>query len=116
METTTIVAFIREEACNRRLEIPIFAKEDPFGWLARAERYFLINGITDKDKSSLLWCVWREQPWVGFNGVRVVASSMNGQSLKWACWIVQTKSHEISTRIVVIVAATGNSGRIPGNF
>ena len=58
VETTTTVASIREQVCNWRLEISIFAGEDPFGWLARTERYFLINGITNKDKiQSVMVCL-----------------------------------------------------------
>ena len=70
VETTTIVTLVREEICNRRLKILIFIGEDPFSWLAKAKRYFLINGITDKEKvqsvmvclegASLGWLQWRE--------------------------------------------------------
>ena len=70
VETTATITPLREEVCNRRLEIPVSTGEDPFGWLARAGRYFLINGITDKEKTqsamvclegvALGWLQWRE--------------------------------------------------------
>ena len=50
VETTATTTPLREEVCNRQLELSIFSGEDLFGWLARAKRYFLINGITDKEK------------------------------------------------------------------
>lgn len=40
----------RDGGKNRRLELPVFAGEDPSGWLFRVERYFLVNTIVDQEK------------------------------------------------------------------
>ncbi|KAF3623546.1 putative upstream activation factor subunit spp27-like isoform X2 [Capsicum annuum] len=40
----------REETRPRRLELPLFSSDNPYGWLNRAERYFHFNGIDDKEK------------------------------------------------------------------
>ncbi|CAM8929105.1 unnamed protein product [Rhodiola kirilowii] len=55
---------------HRKLELPIFQGDDIHGWLHRAERYFLINGLTDYEKldaasicfegKALHWHQWRE--------------------------------------------------------
>lgn len=41
----------RDEIHPRRLELPLFSGDNPYGWLNRAEHYFHFNGIDDKDKS-----------------------------------------------------------------
>jgi len=38
----------RDETRPRRLELPLFSGDNPYGWLNRAERYFHFNGIDDK--------------------------------------------------------------------
>lgn len=35
---------------ERRLEVPYFSDDDPYGWIYRAERYFEINRIPDEEK------------------------------------------------------------------
>ncbi|PHU30335.1 hypothetical protein BC332_02428 [Capsicum chinense] len=40
----------REETRPRRLELPLFSSDNPYGWLNRAERYFHFNGIDDQEK------------------------------------------------------------------
>lgn len=34
----------------RKLEIPLFAGENPIGWLFKIERYFAVNAINDSEK------------------------------------------------------------------
>ncbi|KAK9028762.1 hypothetical protein V6N11_025909 [Hibiscus sabdariffa] len=60
----------RDENRPRRLELPVFTGENPYRWLNRAERYFHLNGIGEKDKleataicldsKALNWFQWWE--------------------------------------------------------
>uniref|UniRef100_A0A1S8ADV7 Aminoacyl-tRNA ligase n=1 Tax=Citrus limon TaxID=2708 RepID=A0A1S8ADV7_CITLI len=55
----------------RKLKMPIFEGEDAYGWVYRAERYFAINGLSEREKlmaaalclegKALAWFQWREQ-------------------------------------------------------
>ncbi|XP_024028604.1 uncharacterized protein LOC112093764 [Morus notabilis] len=40
----------RNDHRGRRLELPIFQGDDPYGWMFRAERYFAINGVEEGEK------------------------------------------------------------------
>ncbi|XP_024018362.1 uncharacterized protein LOC112090683 [Morus notabilis] len=40
----------RQEHRGRRLELPIFQGDDPYGWVFRAERYFAINGVDGEER------------------------------------------------------------------
>lgn len=53
----------------RHLEVPYFTKEDPCGWIYRAERYFEINQIPKEEK--------------------VLAASIcfEGKALNWFQWL-----------------------------
>ena len=54
----------------RKLEIPIFVREDAFGWTNKVERYFEIKGVEEEDRihaamvamegKALTWHQWRE--------------------------------------------------------
>jgi len=35
---------------GKRLELPLFEGDDPFGWLFRADHYFAVNGIAEGEK------------------------------------------------------------------
>nr|KYP31955.1 hypothetical protein KK1_047478 [Cajanus cajan] len=65
----------------RKLEIPIFAGEDAFGWTQKLERYFNLKGVTDEERMqatmvalegrALSWFQWWERcnptpTWEGF--------------------------------------------------
>ena len=53
-----------------KLDMPLFSGEDPIGWIFRAERYFKVNRVTEKEKldaavlcfenRALNWFQWRE--------------------------------------------------------
>ncbi|XP_009797900.1 uncharacterized protein [Nicotiana sylvestris] len=58
----------RDETRPRRLELPLFSGDNPYGWLNRAERYFHFNGIDDKDK------------------LEVAAVCLEGRALNWFQW------------------------------
>ncbi|KAL5563463.1 hypothetical protein UlMin_033210 [Ulmus minor] len=52
---------------GKRLELPLFEGDDPFGWLFRVERNFAVNGMPDGDKvydvsvdSQIPFQSWRE--------------------------------------------------------
>ena len=55
---------------GRKLELPIFAREDTYGWIVRVKRYFHITGGDDEDKldlalmamegEALVWFEWWE--------------------------------------------------------
>lgn len=49
----------------RKLEIPVFSGENPDGWLYHAERYFEVNGLTEKEK------------------LNVVGINLDGEALSW---------------------------------
>ncbi|XP_073220670.1 uncharacterized protein [Cicer arietinum] len=70
----------------RKLEIPIFAGDDAFGWTHRLERYFLLKEVTEEEKmqatvmalegKALSWYHWWEKcnpnsNWEGFKIVVV---------------------------------------------
>lgn len=40
----------RDETRPRRLELPLFFSDNPYGWLNRAKHCFHFDGIDDKDK------------------------------------------------------------------
>lgn len=52
----------------RKLEMLIFSGEDPDGWLFQAERYFDVNGLSEKEK-------------LGAVGV-----SLDAEALSWLQW------------------------------
>ena len=53
---------------GRRLELPIFAGDDAYGWVIRVELYFQINGVEGKlelalvakEGEALIWYEWWE--------------------------------------------------------
>jgi len=61
----------RPELRGRRLEMPLFDGCDPDGWIFRAERYFLVNGLMEMEKvdtaivylegPALSWFQWEEK-------------------------------------------------------
>ena len=53
----------------RKLKMPIFEGEDAYGWVYRVERYFTINGLSEREKLMRQHYVWREWPLSGFNSV-----------------------------------------------
>ena len=58
-----------QEHRGRRLELPIFQGDDPYGWVFRAERYFAINGVDGEDR------------------VMAAAVCMEGRALGWFQWL-----------------------------
>ncbi|MCH81181.1 enzymatic polyprotein [Trifolium medium] len=42
----------RREDRMRRLEVPYFSGDDPYGWIYRAERYFEMNRIPEEEKDT----------------------------------------------------------------
>nr|XP_016495663.1 PREDICTED: uncharacterized protein LOC107814725 isoform X3 [Nicotiana tabacum] len=58
----------RDETRPRRLELPLFSGDNPYGWLNRAECYFHFNGIDDKDK------------------LEAAAVCLEGRALNWFQW------------------------------
>ncbi|XP_054795227.1 uncharacterized protein LOC129300675 [Prosopis cineraria] len=53
-----------------RLEFPIFSGEDdPYGWILKAERYFMLYGIEDREK------------------VACATLNMEGKALNWFLWV-----------------------------
>ncbi|XP_025981686.1 uncharacterized protein [Glycine max] len=52
----------------RRLEIPIFAGEDVFGWMHRLERYFLLKNVTEDEK------------------MQATVMALEGKALSWYQW------------------------------
>ncbi|CAM8923795.1 unnamed protein product [Rhodiola kirilowii] len=68
---------------HRRLELPVFQGEDVRGWLHRAERYFLVNDLTNLEKldaailcmegKALHWTQWKEerQPFYGWDEFKI---------------------------------------------
>ncbi|KAL5565182.1 hypothetical protein UlMin_028346 [Ulmus minor] len=54
---------------GKRLELPLFEGENPFGWLFRAKRYFAVNGIAEGEK------------------VFAASVCLEGQALNWFQWI-----------------------------
>lgn len=47
-DATTQETLASEETNRfRRLELPIFSRDDTMGWVFRVERYFRINGISE---------------------------------------------------------------------
>ncbi|XP_024024262.1 uncharacterized protein LOC112092399 [Morus notabilis] len=67
---------------GRKLELPIFSGEDPYGWLFRAERYFAVNEVDEEEKvlaasicmqgRALGWFQWVEaqEPFMGWRDLR----------------------------------------------
>lgn len=43
----------KPESRLKRLGFPVFEKEDPMGWLCKAERYFWLNEIPNEEKVSM---------------------------------------------------------------
>lgn len=35
---------------KRRLELPVFTREDAYGWIIRVERYIWLNGVREEEK------------------------------------------------------------------
>ncbi|KAK8559995.1 hypothetical protein V6N12_012804 [Hibiscus sabdariffa] len=58
----------RDETRPRRLELPIFSGDNPYGWLNRAKRYFHFNGIGDEDT------------------LEAAAVCLDGKALNWFQW------------------------------
>lgn len=54
---------------GKKLELPLFHGENPYGWVFRAERYFAMNDIEDEE--------------------RILAASvcMEGRALGWFQWV-----------------------------
>ena len=50
---------------GQKLELPLFSEEDAYGWLARVERFFSINGVED------------------YNTMDLVLVAMEGEALIW---------------------------------
>ncbi|XP_024017591.1 uncharacterized protein LOC112090471 [Morus notabilis] len=58
---------------TRRVEMPVFDGENPDGWIFRAERYFSLNRLTDREKldvavvslegEALAWFQWEDRRW-----------------------------------------------------
>lgn len=71
-----------EPTKHRKLELPIFSREDPMGWIFRVERYFSLNKIPEGEKmeavtvclegKALHWFQWREmrKPWDGWENFK----------------------------------------------
>ncbi|EXB38291.1 hypothetical protein L484_013924 [Morus notabilis] len=59
---------IRAELCTRRVEMPVFDGENPDGWSIRAERYFAMNKMTEREK------------------LDVAVVSLEGEALAWFQW------------------------------
>ncbi|XP_031283145.1 uncharacterized protein LOC116141808 [Pistacia vera] len=59
----------RSEMTGRKLEMPIFFGEDPYGWIFRVERYFHLNGITEEGK------------------LTATAVCMEGEAINWFQWM-----------------------------
>lgn len=59
------------DAWVTKLKMPIFKGEDAYGWIYRVERYFVIIGLTEREKlmaaalcldgKALTWYKWNEQ-------------------------------------------------------
>ncbi|XP_031271166.1 uncharacterized protein LOC116129586 [Pistacia vera] len=58
----------RSEIGGRKLEMPIFSDEDPYGWIFRVERYFNINGISEEGK------------------LTAATVCMEGEAINWFQW------------------------------
>lgn len=58
------------ESRIRQLDIPVFDRIDPNGWVFRVERYFTLNKLTEEEKwdatavcldgDSLAWFQWED--------------------------------------------------------
>ena len=72
---------------GRKLEMPIFTRENPDGWIFRAEHYFNINRLSRTNG-------WQQPGWVltgtrclGFSGLRFELPSRVGMtSSNGCCW------------------------------
>lgn len=53
----------------RKIEMPVFSDDNPDGWLFHAERYFEVNGLTEKEK------------------LAAIGVSMEGDALPWLQWM-----------------------------
>ncbi|KAL5582270.1 hypothetical protein UlMin_014712 [Ulmus minor] len=54
---------------GKKLELPLFEGDDPFGWLFRADRYFAVNGIAEGEK------------------VYAASVCLEGPALNWFQWV-----------------------------
>ncbi|KAL5547693.1 hypothetical protein UlMin_002924 [Ulmus minor] len=54
---------------GKKLELPLFEGDDPFGWLFRADRYFTVNGIAEGEK------------------VYAASVCLEGPALNWFQWV-----------------------------
>ncbi|KAL5575524.1 hypothetical protein UlMin_017223 [Ulmus minor] len=59
----------RMEHRGKRLELPLFEGDDPFGWVFRADRYFAVNGIAEGEK------------------VYAASVCLEGPALNWFQWV-----------------------------
>lgn len=58
----------RRDERAKRVEVPYFMGEDPYGWVYRVERYFEINRIPDEEK------------------VDTAVVCLEGKALNWYQW------------------------------
>ncbi|KAL5564770.1 hypothetical protein UlMin_027934 [Ulmus minor] len=59
----------RLEHRGKKLELPLFEGDNPFGWLFRADRYFAVNAITEGEK------------------VYAASVCLEGPALNWFQWV-----------------------------
>ncbi|CAM8908260.1 unnamed protein product [Rhodiola kirilowii] len=71
------------DSIHRRLDLPLFQGEDVRGWLNRAERYFMLNNLSEYERldasvlcfegKALQWFEWREerQPFANWEELRL---------------------------------------------
>jgi len=52
----------------RKLDIPVFAEEEAYGWINKLERYFKLKEVSDEEK------------------MRVVMIALEGKALNWFQW------------------------------
>lgn len=59
---------VRAEFRTRRVEMPVFDGENPDGWIFRAERYYAMNRMTEREK------------------LDIAVVSLEGEALAWFQW------------------------------
>ncbi|XP_061359324.1 uncharacterized protein LOC133303430 [Gastrolobium bilobum] len=59
---------VRNEERMKRVEVPYFSREDPYGWIFRAERYFRVNRIPPEEQ------------------LETASICLEGEALSWFQW------------------------------
>lgn len=68
-DQTREIEITKEDRRIKRLELPVFNGEDPYGWTFKADRYFNINRYEAAER------------------VEATAVCMEGRSLNWYQWV-----------------------------